>query len=227
LNKHIRQKYVSETTSSSIAQLLDAWLAAVERYVDLFDDDNCWWYNERANISILAGAAWSLNGWAALEEYPTRKRASKDTIPKHSCIDDPEANRRGRCDLYVTNASEDFAFEAKHVWKLMGSAGDEVAKAMGYAKKDALKLITEADRHFAATFIVPFLPKEQALGLTASELHDRIQNWLDHQNDFGVEARHPSAYACIFPKLGEGLFCNDTHHYPGVVLVLQELGSPG
>jgi hypothetical protein len=40
----------------SVQKLLTAWIKAVERYTKAFKD-NLWWYNERASLSVLAGAA--------------------------------------------------------------------------------------------------------------------------------------------------------------------------
>ncbi|RMQ47427.1 hypothetical protein ALQ04_03888 [Pseudomonas cichorii] len=200
----------------AIGQLLSAWLVAVERYVKLLKYDNCWWHNERANVSTLAGAAWSIPGWVALEEYPTQKYR-----PHTSCMDEVLGGR-GRCDLYISNPDEDFAFEAKHAWQLIGGP-DAVTAALNAAKTDAITLKGEAGRHFAATFIVPFLTKKQIQGLTIDEVHEQLNQWLHSQNDFSRDTSSNTAYAWIFPGTDLESFCNDTCHYPGVVLVLEEV----
>ncbi|GFM83324.1 hypothetical protein PSCICN_40160 [Pseudomonas cichorii] len=199
-----------------IQELLDAWLKAVKRYVDMLDNDNCWWHNERANVSTLAGAAWSL-GWVALEEYPTRKHR-----PANSDIDKPETDGRGRCDLYISNEHEDFAFEAKHAWQLVGGP-DVVKAAMVLARRDALALKREASRHFAATFIVPFLPKAQVQGMTGDDLLGQLKQWLHSQNEFNGDKQQNISYACTFSGTGKESWSNDINHFPGVVLVLEEV----
>ncbi|MFJ4144028.1 hypothetical protein [Pseudomonas sp. NPDC089734] len=202
-----------KSADPDIEQLLGAWLDAVKRYVKLLRDDNCWWHNERANVSTLAGAAWSLPDWVALEEYPTRKYR-----PDTSYIDKPDIDGRGRCDLYISSPKEDFAFEAKHAWQLIGGP-DVVKSAMDAARKDALALRGEADRHFAATFIVPFLPKERL----HDDLHEQLSQWLHSQKSITGDTPANIAYAYLFPGMGKASCCNNVYHYPGVMLVLEQV----
>lgn len=206
-----------ENGDAAIRQLLSAWLDSVQRYINMLANDNCWWHNERANVSTLAGAAWSI-GWVALEEYPTRKHR-----PTTSHIDQPETGGRGRCDLYISNDQEDFAFEAKHAWQRLDGA-DVVKVAMDAARKDALALKQgEAERHFAATFIVPFLPKAEVQGMTEEDLRGRLKEWLDSQNTFIDDTQRNIAYAYTFSGTGRESWSNDINHFPGVVLVLEEV----
>ncbi|WBX91992.1 hypothetical protein [Pseudoxanthomonas mexicana] len=59
--------------------LLTAWVELIQDYCRCDDyDDNPWWYNERASLSTLAGAAWRKPGWYALEEFSTTKRGVID-----------------------------------------------------------------------------------------------------------------------------------------------------
>ncbi|EAQ7632039.1 hypothetical protein DWF43_21270 [Salmonella enterica] len=38
---------------------MNGWIQANQRYVDLLGKkDCCWWYNERTNVCVLAGAVW-------------------------------------------------------------------------------------------------------------------------------------------------------------------------
>ncbi|GAB7217704.1 hypothetical protein [Dickeya oryzae] len=88
---------------------MNGWIQANQRYVDLLGKkDCCWWYNERTNVSVLAGAAWSL-GWAAIEEYPSDKKVK-------GCDEENTDTSKGRVDLYITNKNDDVAIEAKHAW---------------------------------------------------------------------------------------------------------------
>lgn len=62
--------------------LLNSWISTVKSYCELHKQfelsENCWWHNERASISILAGAAWRIphgeDQWVAIEEFATNKR---------------------------------------------------------------------------------------------------------------------------------------------------------
>lgn len=89
--------------------MLTGWILTNQRYVELLrQKDCCWWYNERTNVSVLAGAAWSM-GRAAIEEYPSSK------LMKGSLQEDTDTSR-GRVDLYITSNHDDIAIEAKHAW---------------------------------------------------------------------------------------------------------------
>ena len=59
----------------SLRPLMQCWLERSLEYCKCHGgEDNGWWYNERASLSILAAAAWSLERWCALEEYSTTKQ---------------------------------------------------------------------------------------------------------------------------------------------------------
>lgn len=62
--------------------------------------DSLYWYNERANISCLAGAIWKIGGYA-LEEYTATKGEDK---------------KYGRIDLYFSIDEIEYIIEAKHQW---------------------------------------------------------------------------------------------------------------
>lgn len=70
----------------SIKQVTDAWV----RYRDV-----PWWYNERADLSILAGGVWK-SGNIAVEEFVSRKRKIARSSGKLS------RRYRGRIDFYFT-----------------------------------------------------------------------------------------------------------------------------
>ena len=62
--------------------------------------DSLYWYNERANISCLAGSIWKIGGYA-LEEYTAIKGEEK---------------KYGRIDLYFSIDEVEYIIEAKHQW---------------------------------------------------------------------------------------------------------------
>ena len=64
--------YVNSGSIRSIRPILKGWIQIVNRYINYHDDDNPWWYNERASASCLAASAWDKKG-IALEEYYTEK----------------------------------------------------------------------------------------------------------------------------------------------------------
>lgn len=208
---------------STISKLLTAWTKAVQRYDTVLGpyDDCCWWYNERANISVLAGAAWT-EGWVALEECGIVKRVE----------DDLELNRaiqsKGRLDLYISTETEHFAFEAKMAWQGLNGFTprnpciEAVKKRLSDARKDARKLVDEADRHFAATFIAPFFESANCADSDLSQYQGVLNQWLDSLRKCISNDRYLMAY--VFPKLDQRRFINiENALFPGIVLILEQV----
>ena len=84
-------------------------------------DDTVWLYNERASLSVLAGAVWRTGG-TAFEEYEHEKR--------HGA--------RGRCDVHLALDARAFVCEAKQCWASAGATahpGARVASALSSARK--------------------------------------------------------------------------------------------
>ena len=74
------------------------WHRVIEDYGRLVGDDAPYWYNERANISILAGAAWR-SGKLALEEFGHEKSDKKGQYRGDRWM--------GRCDLWLKEKKEE------------------------------------------------------------------------------------------------------------------------
>lgn len=86
-----------------LTPVVQEWITCIEKYARWHDEDNLpYWYNERANVSVLAGAAWRA-GWVALEEYQSEKRRKG--------VD--SENSTGRNDLYLSTEEKGYCIEAK------------------------------------------------------------------------------------------------------------------
>jgi hypothetical protein len=57
------------------------WITNNKDLVRSWRGDLPWWYNERASISVLAGAAWGTGG-LAFEEYSEDKKARMKGQPR-------------------------------------------------------------------------------------------------------------------------------------------------
>jgi len=89
--------------------IMEEWMLAIERYTRIMNvDDAPYYYNERANVSVLAGAAWKA-GWVALEEFQSEKGYKN------------KAKTNGRTDLFFANETAEELLEAKFKWICMGS----------------------------------------------------------------------------------------------------------
>ena len=120
---------------SNWSSLLEEWLLAIERYCRLMDgEDAPYYYNERANISVLSGAAWRA-GWVSLEEFQQEKGYSN------------QKKKNGRADLWLASEKDSELVEAKYKWicmesnemariinEIMESASDDVKKSRASSK---------------------------------------------------------------------------------------------
>jgi len=219
-----------------LGDLLNAWISAVERYTSQFPD-NPWSYNERAILSTLAGAAWTMDGWVAMEEFATSKRLRK----LEPGVDHGDKLRNGRCDLFVSSPEASFVFEAKQANQPtsqpanqpIGARSDGYSyayKAMGAAWEDIGDVqVGEADYRFAATFVVPMIPLGEIIpeggtlgDICAKKVEGFLKPWLEKtMGCLGKGAKHQD-FAFIFPNLGNTDYVMRGRHYPGVVLVLKE-----
>ncbi|MFJ3073734.1 hypothetical protein [Pseudomonas sp. NPDC087029] len=221
------KKVSAQGPNTELHKLLTAWIATIQRYTTSFQD-NPWWYNERAILSTLAGAAWTLEGWVALEEFTTSKRM-RTLSPG---VDHGDKLRNGRCDLYVRSPEISFAFEAKQANQPIGTRADGysyVAQAKQAAWHDAGDLqVHEANCRFAATFVVPTIPLKEVcpeggkLGdVCEAKVKAYLEPWLESIGCIG-EYSDDRDFAFIFPQIGNAHYCNKGRHYPGVVLLLEQ-----
>lgn len=197
---------ISTKELEALLPVLKSWIETVVEYSKLVEGDVCWWYNERANISVLAGATWRVNGWAAIEEFSTQK---------HS---DLKAIATGRCDLFITNTQESFAIEAKQAWQKIGK---RVVDKYNTAKTkfneswvDASKLSREEGGiRLGACFISPTLPLKDT---TDEDYKDILLDWINGlQNELNADA-----LAWVFPESAR-LQKSDERVFPGACLALK------
>jgi len=91
------------TISPSLKALSDViaeWNELIMKYVEEFPDDPPLWSTERANVGILAAAAWKAGG-LSLEEYDAEKLKGKK-------------RKKRRVDLFIRTANKrEFVCEAK------------------------------------------------------------------------------------------------------------------
>lgn len=207
---NIREVKINHPELEGLRPVLETWTKLVVRYSDAFPKVNCcYWFNERANISVLAAAAWKAPGnWLALEEFSTRKH-------------DDEGLRNGRCDLLITDIKNDntFAVEAKHAWQnIRERCAGEYKKTklkLHAAWGDASKLHkTEASVRVAACFVVPQIPVAEVEG---NDLPGVVDEWLE-----GLAQKiKVDAFAWVFPKSSRNLVARNGRLYPGVCLLLR------
>lgn len=214
--KHADLVCVSATQIPGVRKLLLAWTDAVLRYCEMHGfQDNPWWFNERATLSTLAGAAWNL-GWVAVEEFTTEKRKRAPDGVEEGDV------QNGRCDLYIRAKSRDYAVEAKQAWQRVGSRATgcrTAVAAMDKAWEDASKLQAgEGDFRLAVTFVVPSVARAEA----KKGVRPTIERWLKERPLRGLHTKR-QAYAHVFPgRFGEFQNEDTGYCYPGVAVVVEQ-----
>lgn len=207
-----------------LTPVLRKWVELVEHYSKVLDGDACYWYNERATLSVLAAAAWQTKGWVGLEEYSTRKWRGCDRGEE----EDRDTHRSGHCDIFVgsRHGRAEYACEVKQAWQPMGnpSIDDELRVVRDKRKaawKDASKLSKfEAEHRLALTLCVPMVALHQTrVPLGASEVTARIHAWTTQLH----QLKKLDGIAYVFPARTR-LLTNEKERraFPGVALLLRK-----
>ncbi len=170
-----------------------------------------WWYNERASTGVLAAAAWKCNA-IAFEEYATDKRHRKRGKRQAK-------NYTGRNDLYLKIGKREYILEAKNVFPTAFPTPEnslpKIRSVLKQAIHDVKNNRESGVRKLAAVFVAPrfylkrMKNRKQAIG-----------KWIDVVSKIRCSAR-----AWIFPNEAiKHAESNGKRLYPGVVLILKEVG---
>jgi len=187
------------------SSLLEEWMLALERYSRLMDgEDAAYFYNERANISVLSGAAWRA-GWIALEEFQHEKGYSN------------KKKISGRADLWLANNRDAELIEAKFQWICMGTGNINrmVIDTMDNATDDAIK--TRANTKTVKAIGVGFFPVYKKDN-RVKDLDELIEQTLI---DFDEQDFH--AMAWCFPKEMREYVSSKSNILPGIIMLAKNI----
>lgn len=152
---------ISDSSLLPLKKVLKSWIECTEEYISVWGgDDLPYWYNERANVSIFAGAAWR-SGMTAIEEYQSNKLKKCGT----------ESN--GRNDLYLADLSVGIGIEAKVVFPDISNTiaiKYLIENRLVEARLDTNTLQEEGHK-VSAVFIAPYSKTEKAS-------NEQVQNFL-------------------------------------------------
>ncbi|MBI4847986.1 MAG: hypothetical protein HY808_05325 [Nitrospirae bacterium] len=171
-----------------LSNILKKWVSLNTKIANIWKHrkDVPWWYNERADISIFAGAAWLSHG-LVFEEFVDEKTKKPGGAQK------AKRKFKGRVDLYLSIDGQDFIIEAKQCWSGASSVNVDVAnriqKVMERACEDIRKSHPHGQRRLAFVFVVPDI--KVAYGKTMDQ---RILAWIDR-----IKRIDCDAMAWIFP----------------------------
>lgn len=179
-----------------LEKVLDEWIKCTLEYIEVWEgDDLPYWYNERANVSILAGAAWR-SEMTAIEEY----QSEKETSTKNKF--------NGRNDIYIADKKHGFAIEAKFVSpeikkEKLSCVGKAIEKAI-----DDTKNLRDQEIKVAAVFVAP-----HSEGRKASK--KEVVEFISKMNEF-----EPHAQAWCFPEHAQKPKNVKKNYHPAIVVLL-------
>jgi len=194
--------------------------AIYEEWIDLLTElakqwkqggDFPWWYNERASLSLFAGAIW-LAGGHCLEEYSEKKREIRRQTHR---LGNPYT---GRIDLYFSWHRFDFIAEAKATWSGFTHGNKSARHRLVGGLKEARNAIRGAEpdrrqRRLAILFARPYFKKR------AEERIDELLNtWVASLADLDT-----SSYAWGFPQCVRHKYADDGNCYPGEAVLIREV----
>ncbi|KJG31198.1 hypothetical protein C0W92_09375 [Photobacterium angustum] len=151
--------------------VFEEWLKLNRDYIELTEsNDNLYWYNERSNISAIAGAVWRRGGFAQ-EEFSSDKGSFSE-------------RKRGRIDLYFHFQEQDVLCEAKHLFLYLPENNRKCLKTKIESNLnlafDDLETTTAAtdyeDIGLALSFIVPYFVEGNEIDETESELDEALKS---------------------------------------------------
>lgn len=173
-------------------RLIDGYCAAHPRDVPYF-------YNERANVGVLAAAAWG-GGGGSLEEYPCKRDGNGEGV-------------RGRTDLYIYDKDNSATIEAKQVWWTPRSRVAAISAPLREAHAQAVTT-READVRVAAVFATLMLPADADVSSererirAVGKMHEagmHLIAWAFPSDKREYRSNNDSGVECLWPGVVLGL----------------------
>jgi hypothetical protein len=207
---------VREGPLPELAPLLKKWIYVNTEYVKrCVGRDAPWWFNERAALSAVAGAAWLADG-IALEEYTAPK------IPPGAAPG--KLSDRCRCDLFISlkkrrrrGQHHDFITEAKIIWPRLDDSKlpHRIDQGINAVRTDIRRTMNDGySRRLGLLLVSPWMTNAAADNFEGHAA--RFIEVLKHLDNVAVAwtfARDP--WRLLWRQKGE--------YYPGTALVITPL----
>jgi hypothetical protein len=194
-----------------LRSVLREWQKLNERIAQewISSKDVPWWYNERASLSVFAGAVWN-SGAFSFEEFSDEKRKiSKRSLKFHRAYS-------GRVDLYFNIRKRDFIAEAKICWPRCGrlSSGRQkmIEEGLIHACHDIRISKPNGQRRLGVLFVSPRWKTN-----LKHDMNDRIDQWISRICEIDCDA-----VAWIFPADSRKIHAYD-YFYPGTAVLIKEV----
>jgi hypothetical protein len=206
----LKSRYILCKPGLPFTPILKKWIAVNKALVKEWDGqrDVPWWYNERADLSVLAGAIWRARG-SAFEEYVDAKfEKSRRSKRKRRFL--------GRVDLFFTYNGTMFIAEAKQCWSgasvINGNPLGRIQKRLQSACDDIKKTKAKGQKRLAIVFVKPMVRKKHK-----KEVDRLLQEWTSR-----IETIDCDAMAWVFPKTARQTKWRE-YLFPGVVVMMKRV----
>jgi hypothetical protein len=194
-----------------LAPALDHWIKINTQVAQAWqsDGDVPWWYNERALLSMIAGAIWQTKG-IAFEEYSTEKRmrSQRNNVNLYS----------GRQDLFIQIGKEVLIGECKVCWSgatlRKVNPSTRINRTLDIACADIKKTKPNGQRRIGIVFARPYIR-----GIHRSIVSTLVKKWIATVRD-GVNY---SCCAWVFPSQSRFIQGDDEDVIPGVAVFIREV----
>jgi hypothetical protein len=192
----------------SLRPTLERWVAINQRLGKEWAPDAPWWYNERAQLSLFAGAVWRTGG-ECFEEFSGEKRLRKSTTHRLNVL------YSGRVDLYFRLGSIEYVGEAKNTWsgytRNDGKATKRISDRLEGACRDAGQTKPVGMQRLGIVFVAPYFRAS-----VKKRIDERLVQWIREIRDVDADAR-----AWVFPMVSRYTLGDDGFYYPGVAVLLK------
>jgi hypothetical protein len=212
MNANKREFFAARTLSGvrgargNFKRVFDEWVKINTRLANDWAelDDVPWWYNERASLSLLAGAVWLCEGMA-FEEYAADKKNLAKRI-----------RYRGRSDMYFFLGGKHYMAEAKWHWSGATRSDKETAKTIQSKLRNALNDVRKQPGVHGQTklgilFVTPYISCSKG-----DRVDELIHAWLRE-----LKRVKCSRVAWVFPESARHM-ASGKWICPGVAVLIQE-----
>ncbi|MFJ2685788.1 hypothetical protein ACIOYV_18870 [Pseudomonas sp. NPDC087342] len=186
---------ISNPKLEFLRPLLERWFDCIDRYNAVRgDNDAPYWFDEKANLSLLSAAAWMAE-MVTLQQTPTRKQTE-------------EGERNARADLLIAASEQRAYLQATQRWPKVNSLN--LTQALVDITGDAKRISYASDLKLGCLFVAPQKAQQSA---TPEELQDMVDD---------LQKEHTCAVAWYFPYAYRKLRNESGQYHPGVAVLFKE-----
>jgi len=186
---------ISNPKLEFLRPVLERWFDCIDRYNAVRgDNDTPYWHNEKANLGLLAAAAWMAE-IVTLQDAATRKQ-------------NEEGERNVSADLLIASSDERAFIQATQRWPKVNNLN--LTQPLLEATSDAKRISYASDLKLGCLFVAPQKAQQSA---TPEELQDMIDD-LQKENTCAVAWYFPYAYRKLRNEAG--------HYHPGIAVLFKQ-----